>query len=481
MLKFRAMKRTLLFITFLFFLSCSQDNSKFALTPEESEWLKENANKIRIAPDPDDPPIEFFDENGNYTGISADYIRILEDRFNIKFKIIKLDSFKEVMEEAQNGKIDVVTAISESKERKKFLSFTKPYIDDPIVIVVRKDTTGYITTDNLGDRKLTYVKNYALNKELTENYSHLKLLPVTDERTGLRNVSFGVADAMIIDLPSASYYIEKDGLMNLRVAGDENIFTKYSFAIRSDAPILKSIFDKGLEGISDEEKDRIRSKWIKLDYPSYWMSFEFLLMSFFLIVAVIIAGLWFMFYRKVMDKKLENRINALIMEQSKTKDLEEKIAKVMSHMNDVQKFSEKKEKEELDPNHEKYETSKLDKETLKKYLEILLKYMDEQKPYLDQSLTLKSLSEKISIYSHHISQLLSTCLDKNFNNFINEYRVEDVKMMFMDEDYDEDTILSIAYQSGFNSKATFNSIFKKSTESTPSQYRKICRKKRGLI
>jgi ABC-type amino acid transport substrate-binding protein/AraC-like DNA-binding protein len=477
------MKVTFLFFIFsiLFIASCSEDTSSHVLNSQETEWLEKHRYNIRIAPDPNDPPIEFFDEKGTYTGISADYIKLIEEKFEIKFKVVKLASFKEVMEKAKTHEIDIVTAISESKERKTFLNFTEPYVDDPIVIVVRKETTGYITTDNLGDRTLTYVKNYALHKELTENYSHLKLLPVTDERTGLRNVSFGVADAMIIDLPSASYYIEKDGLMNLRVAGDEKVYTKYSFAIRKDWQILHSIISKGLKSISEKQREQIRNKWIKLDYPAYWTSTEFILMSLLLIVAIIVTGLSFMFYRKRMSMKLEERINALIMEQSKTKDLEEKIAKVMSHMNNVQKFKEKKEKEELDPDREKYETTKLDKETLQKYLKILLEHMEEKKPYLNQSLTLNSLSEELSIYSHHISQLLSTCLDKNFNNFINEYRVEDVKMMFMDSDYDEDTILSIAYQSGFNSKATFNSIFKKSTGSTPSQYRKMCLKKRGLI
>lgn len=461
---------------FLVILSaCNDPHRSVVLTPEEKEWLKKHSGNITIAPDPSDPPVEFFNSDGEYSGISADYIRSVEKILNIKFKVLKLNSFKEVVEKAKSGEVDIITAISESEERKDFLLFTKPYIDDPIVIIVRKDTKGYITTDNMGDRKLAYVKNYALHKELTENYSHLSLLPVKDERTGLRKVSFGEADAMIIDLPSASYYIEKDGLGNLRVAGDEDVYTRYSFAVRKDLPILKTILSKALGSMSEAQRSEVRRKWIKLDYPSYWTSLEFISVSGTLLFAVFITGLWFAFYRNRMSRKLEEHINALITEQLKSKDLEQKMQNVMNHIN-LKMLSEKVSKENKD--HEKYETSKLDEKTRKQYLKELLEYMEEKKPYLNQNLTLKSLSDELSIYSHHMSQLLSKCLDKNFNNFINEYRVDDVKMMFMDSDYDEDSILSIAYQSGFNSKATFNSTFKKFTGSTPSQYRKICKKKR---
>lgn len=467
------MKMTFLFLILLITASCGREKNGISLTPEEMNWLREHDGRIRIAPDPDDPPVEFFNSNGIYQGISADYISIFEKRFSIRFVVVKARDFEEVMQMAQNREIDIVTAISESSERKKFLSFTEPYIDDPIVVITRKDTSGYLTTDNLGDLKLTYVRNYALHKELTENYSHLKLLPVEDERTGLRDVSFGVADAMLIDLPSASYYIEKDGLLNLRVAGDEKIYSKYAFAVRNDMPILFSIINKGLQGISQKEHDEIRSRWIKLDRPSYWLSREFI---FTILLIVLIAGLflvWFINYRKKMNRKLESHILALIAEQSKNRDFEAKLVQLKPHLENIQNFEETVKEE-----HVKYETSRLSDETLREYLKMLLKYMDEKKPYLNQNLSLKILADELSIYSHHLSQLLSICLDKNFNNFINEYRVEDVKQMFMDPDYDDDSILSIAFQSGFNSKAAFNAVFKKSTGTTPRQYRSMCLKKR---
>ncbi len=503
----RLMLRTVLFffLCSMVLTGCSHSGNTIPLTPEEQSWLKEHNNTIRIAPDPYDPPVEFFDENGVYRGISADYIKKFEERFGITFKVVRVADFETVMKLAEQREIDIVTAISESEERKKLFVFTEPYIDDPTVIIVRKETSGYLTTDNLGSMKLTYVKNYALHKELTENYAHLDLAPVEDERTGLRNVSFGIADAMLIDLPSASYFIEKDGLLNLRVAGDEKIYTKYAFAIRSDMPMLAGIIKKGLAGISEKERDAIRSRWIKLDYPSYWLSREFLLMASGSLLAMFAVATGFIIYSRKLKKKARENEQALLAEQMRSKDLEEKLGLVRTYLTDVQEFQNTLQAEaaehrtaatpdvqddrriagELDSEEEgknraKYESTRLSDDTLNVYLNMLMKYMEEKKPYLNQNLSLKTLADEMSIYSHHLSQLLSICLNKNFNNFINDFRIDEVKQMFADPDYDEDTILSIAFQSGFNSKATFNAIFKKATGVTPSQYRENILKQRRL-
>lgn len=449
---------------------CGRPAGDPSLTPEEQRWLREHEGPIRIAPDPDDPPVEFFDGSGSYRGISADYIKKFEARFGITFEVVRAPDFAAVMKMAEAREIDIVTAISESAERKNLFEFTEPYIDDPTVIIVRKETPGYLTTDNLGSLSLTYVKTYALHKELTEHYSHLKLLPVDDERTGLRNVSFGVADAMLIDLPSASYYIEKDGLLNLRVAGDEDIYTRYAFAVRNDQPILASIIRKGLAGIPQKERDDIRSRWIKLDYPRYWQTPGFLTLAGTTLLALLLLAAGFVWYGRKLRRKLDERDRALLAEQTRVKDLEEKLAHTRQLLTDVPQFTAQVEPPE---ERAKYESTRLSDDTLNGYLKMLMKYMEEKKPYLNQNLSLKTLADELSIYSHHLSQLLSICLDKNFNNFINDFRVEEVKQLFADPDYDKDPILSIAFQSGFNSKATFNAIFKKATGMTPSRYREM--------
>jgi len=127
-------------------------------------------------------------------------------------------------------------------------------------------------------------------------------------------------------------------------------------------------------------------------------------------------------------------------------------------------------------NNEKRETERYSRSGLKdvqadKYLKKLLSYMETNKPFLDGDLTIHDLSAKTGIPRHHITQVLNEKYKRNFFTFVNEYRVKEVIERFSDTKYNHYTILAIALDAGFNSKATFNSFFKSQTGLTPSQYR----------
>ncbi len=113
----------------------------------------------------------------------------------------------------------------------------------------------------------------------------------------------------------------------------------------------------------------------------------------------------------------------------------------------------------------------LDEATEKEYTQKLLDCMENRKLYLDDSLTLQYLSEDLSISCHHLSMILNQKLKTNFYMFVNGYRVEEVKRLLHDPQYSEHTVIAIALISGFNSKSTFNAIFKKITGITPTEFR----------
>lgn len=119
----------------------------------------------------------------------------------------------------------------------------------------------------------------------------------------------------------------------------------------------------------------------------------------------------------------------------------------------------------------KYERSGLKEKDARKYLEKVLAHMEEQRPYLDVDLSIHDISAELDIPRHYLTQVINGLLGKNFYTFINEYRIEEVKKLLVDESYSKYTLTSIAFEAGFNSKSSFNSIFKKSTGMTPSQYK----------
>lgn len=129
------------------------------------------------------------------------------------------------------------------------------------------------------------------------------------------------------------------------------------------------------------------------------------------------------------------------------------------------------ELKEVEPVKEKYKNSNLTEELKKEYISKILDFMTTEKPHLNPELTIQDLSKQLNITRHHLTEILNNDLGKNFFNFINEYRVEEVKKRLLDEKFDHLTIVAIAFDSGFNSKSTFNSIFKQQTEKTPSKWR----------
>ena len=98
----------------------------------------------------------------------------------------------------------------------------------------------------------------------------------------------------------------------------------------------------------------------------------------------------------------------------------------------------------------------------------LVKLMVEDKPYLEPNLTLNSMAERLDFPLHHLSQIINQFEKQNFNDFVNKYRVEEfIERAARDKQF---SFLALALDSGFNSKSTFNSVFKKHKGLTPSKY-----------
>ncbi|MCK5821978.1 MAG: helix-turn-helix transcriptional regulator [Bacteroidales bacterium] len=119
-----------------------------------------------------------------------------------------------------------------------------------------------------------------------------------------------------------------------------------------------------------------------------------------------------------------------------------------------------------------YQKSGLSKTELQKLANSISEAMENKQLYLNPEITLSEVSQQLHIPKHHLTQALNSVLHKNFYQFINEYRVKAVITRLEKQDIQRYTLITIAYDSGFNSKSTFNSVFKKITDQTPSAYLK---------
>lgn len=263
----------------------SARQSEINLNQEEKDWLQAHP-EIRLSPDPDFLPIEFIDESGNYIGIAADYIALLQEKLGIEFKILKFKNWTEVLEKTRSKEADMWGAATPTPQRLEYMSFTEPFIEMPAVIIVRNQVDRSLTLKDLKGMKVGVISGYGIHDHLTNNYSELQLDPVPDIKAGLNKVSFGMIDAMVANIALASFYIEKGGLTNLRVAGESDFIYRFALATRKDWPALNSILDKALLQITPEERKTIYRKWVALDHD-IWARIKNILIAISIILVVV--------------------------------------------------------------------------------------------------------------------------------------------------------------------------------------------------
>ncbi len=119
---------------------------------------------------------------------------------------------------------------------------------------------------------------------------------------------------------------------------------------------------------------------------------------------------------------------------------------------------------------EKYSKSSLSPEQSKSLLQKILKIMEQEKPYLDADLKISDLAKAASTTTNIVSQVLNQETNKNFFEFVNEYRIAEAMKMLSEAQFSHISILGIAMDAGFSNKNTFNRLFKKHTGLTPTQF-----------
>jgi AraC-like DNA-binding protein len=120
----------------------------------------------------------------------------------------------------------------------------------------------------------------------------------------------------------------------------------------------------------------------------------------------------------------------------------------------------------------KYARSRLEIAEVERYRVRLEEVMSVEKPWLENELTLAELARRVDCTPHSLSQLLNDVVGVPFFDYVNRRRVEEVKRCLADPAYDAQPVLDVALDAGFNSKATFNAVFRKWAGCTPSEYRR---------
>ncbi|MCG8470393.1 MAG: transporter substrate-binding domain-containing protein [Desulfobacterales bacterium] len=261
----RALLALALFSILIYGLLINARPPSLLLTKKETLWLKQHDHTIRLAPCPGWEPMESFDETSRYQGMVADYIRLIEKKLNFRFKIVRYNSWSDVLDGAKKGDVDLIAAAHPTPERWAYMNWTDPYLEFPAVVITHHSQTQNLTPETMQGMTVGVCENYVVESFLKKNHPLLHIVPVKLGVEGIEKVSFGELDAMILELPNAFYSIEKMHITNLRMAGHTQWVARYAIGINKAYPELHTIIQKTLNAITPREKRIIRGRWIGLE------------------------------------------------------------------------------------------------------------------------------------------------------------------------------------------------------------------------
>lgn len=240
-------------------------NSKIDLTEEDQAYLRKHPS-ISVAFDIDWPPVESVDENGKMQGIAFGYLELLSKKIGIQFSPAKHRLWKNMLNAVRDGDIDMLSAVAITKQRKKWLGFTKPYLNFQLVIATSKDVRYVPSLNELGDSPVAVAGNYSSYDILTLNHPNLNLQTLPTVKDGLMAVTKGEVFAFLGSLATISHVISREGITGVKISGETPYSYNICMATRNDNTLLLSILQKALAAISQEEHNEIHSKWMRVTY-----------------------------------------------------------------------------------------------------------------------------------------------------------------------------------------------------------------------
>ena len=282
------------------------------LTDREKQYLKDK-KEIRMCVDPDWMPFEKI-ENGIHIGLSADYMNIFKSKIGIPVNLVLTNSWAESVENVKKRKCDILPLAMETKERKKFMNFTKPYLTIPLVIATRNDKFFISNFNKLEGKIIGIEKSHAYVELLKNKYPKTKFVEVDNVTEGLKKVIKGELFGYVENLTTIGYKIQKYFPTELKIAGQFDEKLTLGVGIRNDEPILLDILNKAINSVDTYKRNNILNQWVSIkyehsyDYENFWKILSpFLLLVLFIIIRQYILKK----YNKKLKSQVEEKIEEL--------------------------------------------------------------------------------------------------------------------------------------------------------------------------
>lgn len=273
----------------------------------ELAFLKERQAVIMCI-DPNWMPFESI-VNSKYVGINADFIKKIETRLGIPFKIFNTQTWSDSIEAIKQKKCDILSLAMPTGERERYLHFSTPYIESPLVIVAKTDKHNVLDITLLENKKIAVVKDYTLIDIIKNRYPNLHIIEVNSVEEGLKKVAnsdvYGFAGSSV----AIEYYFQQGDYEALKTIAHFDEKLSLGLAVQRDNNMLFYILQKVVLTLTNEEKESILKKWLNIKYEKtldYTLIFQLMMVMLFIVTIGTIRH----FTMKKLNKKLTKQMQA---------------------------------------------------------------------------------------------------------------------------------------------------------------------------
>lgn len=276
------------------------------LSITEKEFLYEN-NKVKICVDPTWPPLDFIDENGKHSGLSADLINKISTRIGIDLQLIPTTTWQETLKFIEEGKCNIIPLMNETEESKEYIDFTQPYFNFATVIVTRDDASFIGDYTELYGKKVALQSYFFITEYVKEHHPQIDVIEVENTIEALKMVSEQKAFATIDGLPTVVNTIESLALENIKIVGSVPQENMMKLGVRKGNETLVSIFEKAIDSLTEKEKIGFYKKWFDIEVSDQFFN-RSIAFKIFLIGLVL---LFFLLWRQFTLSNYNNKLKTL--------------------------------------------------------------------------------------------------------------------------------------------------------------------------
>ncbi|MFJ2486411.1 transporter substrate-binding domain-containing protein [Pseudomonas sp. NPDC087639] len=237
-------------------------DQKMQLTQREEAWLKQHP-VVSVVVNEAFAPLTFFDNDGNFRGISADLLELIRLRTGLRFEIRRSRNDADMIKQLDSHQADLIAALLPTAEREKALNFSRPYLENSYVLLTRKSADGPTNLGQLKGKPLAIAQGNPMVEYLRREFPLIQLIETADTFSAVSLLAEGHVDGAVNSLVIANYFISSR-IFDHPLQITTTIGTgqaAFSLATARDNKELGSIINKALLSIAPEELGVINGRW----------------------------------------------------------------------------------------------------------------------------------------------------------------------------------------------------------------------------